>query len=661
MKIKILILPLILFCMNIVHQEVNASENNLQQFAENLNDDYAMSLQILQDAESHPNMKITVSKGAITDFRESINAAKILTKDEFRQYKYIFESMLKAFDHAVDKNRETKQFNELKKEIQELLLKQQEMPSGSVAKGTRHNYSSAGTGVGARVNMGAASAAAMDDDRVNDLINNLNYNTKDFFKYNITPVIEHLNSNDPIITVDLLNLKSYIELISELQKDNAVYGHLENLNQLSQALTNFVKVNSMLAGSNSQNRSMIQRAQFHQLSANLNQIILDETNKKSASTSVPLSATAAASFLSASASSSASATTSSPASSSRSSSPQDNAAALASANAKAITLFNSINTEHIGADLSTLDEAARLQVMQIDSQSESGDSGALKTPLAEIIPITNFINDQTCVAVNQSAPNKAIELKRVKARRDALKVSRGFNKIETYRGICNVKGDNSCGFRSFLLGTLITAAESGQYDNIDKLITQINTHYIEFFNTYNRMLFTPEEINASKAYILEKLNDFKKATNYTVVHTQYNNDIPFDVYMILFLRYLAANYIENTVDQEKISGKIISIRMLDTVVGNDSWIEYKDSRNAHNSLQLITDTDYIKELTTWGALESDQFEFTALNNTTLIPITIFKLMQEFPTVLLPHEETRHQIRTEPSIVNTGGHYQVLIP
>lgn len=127
--------------------------------------------------------------------------------------------------------------------------------------------------------------------------------------------------------------------------------------------------------------------------------------------------------------------------------------------------------------------------------------------------------------------------------------------LESYKFVIDSRGDGNCGYRSFIISACMNNPETMAHH----FQTLLDDHFVKLFQIYDQTLeftyqiFQPIVAEEIKLYLQQILEQVKYSS--TIEHTKniFDQEATFDFYMVMFLRYLLADYIKNlaTVDERE--------------------------------------------------------------------------------------------------------------
>lgn len=226
-------------------------------------------------------------------------------------------------------------------------------------------------------------------------------------------------------------------------------------------------------------------------------------------------------------------------------------------------------------------------------------------------------------------PQKYIEQKHIHneiARTTDYTIDNLVEKISSFYYVVDLRGDGNCGYRSILTSLYMQNIENPHI--CEHLISLVHNDFFKIFHRYNH-IFNPQNIQCLKKYLLVRLENIATLPTREDIFESLKNDYIFDYGMIMFIRYLAVDYINKNKQ---------------TLLADGSMDE--DLLNEQKGLLL-----------NWGTL-LEQITADIVSKSLPIFITTIIRSQPLPTqVLIPLAEPF----AHAYILFLGGHYEALIP
>jgi len=206
------------------------------------------------------------------------------------------------------------------------------------------------------------------------------------------------------------------------------------------------------------------------------------------------------------------------------------------------------------------------------------------------------------------------------------------NKLSSFYYVVDLRGDGNCGYRSILTSLYMQNIENPHI--CEHLISLVDHDFFKIFYRYNtifdhrhyqKMLY----VQQLKQYLLVTLEDIAKLSTREEIFEYLKNDYIFDYGMIMFIRYLAIDYINEN---------------MPTLLADGSMDE--DLLNEQKGLLL-----------NWGTL-LEQITTNIVSKSLPIVITTITRSQRLPNqLLIPFAQSF----AHSYILFLGGHYEALIP
>lgn len=233
--------------------------------------------------------------------------------------------------------------------------------------------------------------------------------------------------------------------------------------------------------------------------------------------------------------------------------------------------------------------------------------------------------------------------------------------IAHYAAISDVRGEGNCGYRAFLGSTLINSVIFQDFRAVQRLQKLIVDQFTNLFTKYatdnahsyklsvpntfihaTQLDFTPEEIEAIRTSMLQKLNEITTYTSPDQVRKLFNEHQSFDFFMIMFLRTLLA---EELLKPETYDLKVFAL--------------YNRMENENDSIDTY-EPKYFTELLQWTTWIDDP-ELTVLANITGITINVIQkdAASNAHKKYIPKDQ--EPCGQADILFVHGNHYQILYP
>lgn len=121
------------------------------------------------------------------------------------------------------------------------------------------------------------------------------------------------------------------------------------------------------------------------------------------------------------------------------------------------------------------------------------------------------------------------------------------NNLADFNAVIDSRGDGNCGYRSFIISTYMNNPTFA-YNYFKKLLEdRFSELFIKYDETFTYQIKDNKNIIAQEIlnYLLSTLQQMKKTTSKEELITLLNNETTFDYFIIMFIRYVLADYIQH--------------------------------------------------------------------------------------------------------------------
>lgn len=208
--------------------------------------------------------------------------------------------------------------------------------------------------------------------------------------------------------------------------------------------------------------------------------------------------------------------------------------------------------------------------------------------------------------------------------------------LKNFKAVIDSRGDGNCGYRSIIISTWMNNP-TFTYNYFKNLL---ENNFLQLFQEFDQTF--EYKIEANKAviakeilsYLLSVLEQMKNTTSQDKLLTLLNNETTFDYFMIMFIRYMLADYIQNHATEELFE-----------------FIKIKDEKLSQKETELIKILQWKDEL--------DNLETTLLADATSIQIHTVQQDAQINSQTITN--LKHPLgHAYILFTDNPGHYKILI-